>query len=1043
MRLVRLLAVFTLVTFLVAAPASEQDVDRLAAIDTLLKNGQYAEAEKAARRALADISGSDRGQTPDSVAAAHVLNRLGEALIRQGKTDADTQSVIERTLRIEERLEPGTRDLAAAMSNKAFLVESRGDFPSAREWYQRAFETMRGALGPEHPDTVMAEKDLGMAWNELGEYQKARALVEEALAIRLKADPAHVDVAILRHNLGAIEWQMGDYAAAREAFTAAAEGLTRAFGPDHPHVASALEGLAVIQTNLGDHAEALAAYRRVLAIRRKVLSPGHPLVAQTYVNLGDVLMSLGDYRAALDALNRGLSIGEKALGRDHPQLLAALTNLAVVLDRLGDHAGARRTLRRGIAIREKANGADDADLVIPLTQLANLLADDGRWQEARAVYRRARTLGERTRGADHPYVAAMEIDEGLRLAAHGDITEAIPLITHAREARLKALGREHPDAAAALDAHARLAAFQRSTSDAIREALDAEHIARRHFQSVAAVLPESQALLFAEARTRSQDLALFVALRQPRVDAQTVEQLWDAVIRSRALVLDELSWRRRFFTTPERGRRAALDAAANVRARLAQLVLRGPLSDHPASYPRELADAREENDRAETRLAAESAPYERDRANREIGFDAVRRSLPSGAALVSFVRYETGIFTPSARAHRFSYAAFVLPPGASRPVLTPLGSAAAIDALVEGWRRQIRAEAHAPPIGAARRELAYRDAAAALRRRIWDPIARHLVNASRILIVPDSALHLLDFATLPATTGGYLVETGPTIHYATAERDLIPDRLPAGTGLLAVGAPAYDSAPARPLARLGAARARSDCLFDGKARFAPLPESGREVETIARLWREADVRVQLLSGRTASESAVRVGAPGRRVIHLATHGFVMGEGCAQARGNPAARSSTARTLASNPLLGAGLALAGASRQARDAADAADDGILTAEEIGGLNLQGVEWAVVSACDSGTGGTRAGEGIFGLRRAFQMAGVRSVIVSLWPVDDLMAREWMERLYAARLTRHRSTDEAVADADRMLLAERRRLHGSTHPVYWSGFVAAGDWR
>jgi CHAT domain-containing protein/tetratricopeptide (TPR) repeat protein len=1038
---VRLLSILTLLAVLVAAGASEQALDRLGPIDTLIKNGRYAEAEKAARQARAE---AEAGAGADSVAAAHVLNRLGEALIRQGKTDADTESVIDRALTIEERLEPGTRDLAVAMGNKAFLVESRGDFPAAREWYQRAFETMRTALGPNHRDTVMAEKDLGMAWNELGEYQKARTLVEEALSIRSKADPSHVDVAILRHNLGAIEWQKGDYAAAREAFTAAAAGLTRAFGPDHPHVASALEGLAVVQTNLGDHAEALAAYRRVLAIRQKVLPSGHPLIAQTYVNLGDVLMSLGNNRAALEALNRGLSIGEKSLGRNHPQLLAALTNLAVVLDRLGDHAAARRTLRRGIAIREKANGANDADLIIPLTQLANLLADDERWTEARVAYRRARTLGEQTRGADHPYVATVDIDEGLRLAAHGDLTEAGALITRARDARLKALGREHPDAAAALDAHARLAAFQHSTKDAISEALEAEHVARSHFQSVAAVLPESQALLFAEARTRSQDLAIFTAVRQPGgVDAHTIAQLWDAVIRSRALVLQELSWRRRFFTTKEPGRRGALDAAANARAQLAQLVLRGPSADHPASYPRELAQAREENDRGEERLAAESARYERDRTSRDIGFDIVRGSVPAGAALVSFVRYETGFFTPSARAHRFAYAAFVLAPGTSNPVLTPLGEADGIDALVEGWRRRIRGEVNAPPMGAARREITYREAAAALRRRLWDPVARHVGNASRILIVPDSTLHLLDFATLPATKGGYLAEAGSTLHYATAERDLVADRTPSGSGLLAVGAPAYDSAPVRPAPNVASARRQSDCVLDGTRSFAPLPESGREIEAIARLWGETERKVQLLSGRTASESAVRLDAPGRRVIHLATHGFVMGDGCAPGRGTLAARSSTARTLASNPLLGAGLVLAGASSRAQDARDAADDGILTAEEIGGLDLHGVEWAVLSACDSGTGGTRAGEGIFGLRRAFQMAGVRSVIVSLWPVDDRMAREWMERLYAARLQRHRSTDEAVAEANRTLLAERRRHQQSTHPVYWSGFVAAGDWR
>jgi CHAT domain-containing protein len=177
------------------------------------------------------------------------------------------------------------------------------------------------------------------------------------------------------------------------------------------------------------------------------------------------------------------------------------------------------------------------------------------------------------------------------------------------------------------------------------------------------------------------------------------------------------------------------------------------------------------------------------------------------------------------------------------------------------------------------------------------------------------------------------------------------------------------------------------------------------------------------------------------VLHLATHGFVMGEGCMPVGGG-AARTSAVQALASNPLLGAGLVLAGASRRS-GRSTAADDGILTAEEISGLDLSGIDWAVLSACDSGTGVTRAGEGIFGLRRAFQIAGVRTVIVSLWPVEDRLARSWMETLYSARLTRHRSTDAAVREASRSALADRRRLGGSTHPLYWSGFVAAGDWR
>jgi CHAT domain-containing protein len=88
-------------------------------------------------------------------------------------------------------------------------------------------------------------------------------------------------------------------------------------------------------------------------------------------------------------------------------------------------------------------------------------------------------------------------------------------------------------------------------------------------------------------------------------------------------------------------------------------------------------------------------------------------------------------------------------------------------------------------------------------------------------------------------------------------------------------------------------------------------------------------------------------------------------------------------------------------------------------------------------------QTGEGVFGLRRAFEIAGARTLIMSLWPVEDQAAREWMGRLYEARLNGHASTVDAVRQASLEMLKERRSRRESTHPFYWGAFVAAGDWR
>jgi CHAT domain-containing protein len=264
--------------------------------------------------------------------------------------------------------------------------------------------------------------------------------------------------------------------------------------------------------------------------------------------------------------------------------------------------------------------------------------------------------------------------------------------------------------------------------------------------------------------------------------------------------------------------------------------------------------------------------------------------------------------------------------------------------------------------------------------------------------------------------------------------------------MLAMGGAAFDIAS--PVAPADQTRGGLEtCMTLGSLRFAPLAATAREVTDVAALWTgEATV----LTGARATERAFKERAPGSRVLHLATHGFFLPADCdvpnpgtravgglAGGRQRPAVTPSALNA----PLLLSGLALAGANRHA--ARNREDDGILTAEEVATLNLETVEWAVLSACDTGRGEIQDGEGVFGLRRAFQAAGVHTVIMSLWSVEDEATRMWMKSLYDARLRQGMDTANAVRQASLSMLQARRASGATTHPFYWAAFVAAGDWR
>jgi CHAT domain-containing protein len=428
---------------------------------------------------------------------------------------------------------------------------------------------------------------------------------------------------------------------------------------------------------------------------------------------------------------------------------------------------------------------------------------------------------------------------------------------------------------------------------------------------------------------------------------------------------------------------------------------------------------------------------------RRAGLPEIASALAKDAALISFVSYRhrnLRLNRPTenpAQQSVTSYLAFVLRPGQPQPAALYLGSAKEIDSLVAEMRRKVGQEALDPALSPKASEEGYRRSAGRLREKIWDPLVPALGGARRVFVVPDGALNLVNLASLPVGRAGYLVEKPFLFHYLSTERDLMLAQPAAlGTGLLVVGDPAFGSRPAGTVLARTYRGVRSNCTDFQALRFGPLPETALEAKEVAAIWQTAqEGPVVRLSGADAREAAFQEQASGKRVLHLATHGFFLG-GCRAILTDPASGTSE------NPLLLSGLALAGAN--GRSVTGPPDDlGIVTAEQIAAMDLEGVEWAVLSACNTGLGELRAGEGIFGLRRAFQAAGVRTVIAGLWPAEDESTRRWMQALYRSRFLGGMSTSEAVREATLSMLSAQRSRHLSTHPLYWGGFVAVGDWR
>jgi CHAT domain-containing protein len=569
--------------------------------------------------------------------------------------------------------------------------------------------------------------------------------------------------------------------------------------------------------------------------------------------------------------------------------------------------------------------------------------------------------------------------------------------------------------------------------EAISTALADARIRRENLASTIRTMDERQALRYATVRLAGLETALSLA---PAAAPAERDAILDELIRNRGLVFDEMAARHRALSNSDSPavREAAADLA-DARSALARLVVQGRGRVSQKEYDATLEKARTRAHEAEENLALRSAPFRSKLARERAGVSEVRAALPPNSVLVAYVRYDQIDMRHAGAEPIPSYEAFLLRPGDPNARTVPLGPASRIEPLVRAWRAEIDRERDAMGRSAERNERLYRRVGWALEHALMDPIGRELRSAKEVFIVPDGALQAVNFVALPAAHGQYLVQSGPPINLLTAERDLLPpEEAGKGEGLLAIGNPDFQAR--NPGERPSVARAsfrgtHSGCEDFTTLDFEPLPGAAAETLDLARLWKRRGWPADRLTGMYATKAALRDHVAGKRVVHLATHAFFLPGDCRQ--------SDVARE---NPLLRAGLALAGANRRNRATGDQ-DDGILTAAEAASLDLHAADWVVLSGCDTGAGDIQAGEGVLGLRRAFEEAGARTVITSLWPVEDEDARLWMTELYADRFTRNMSTGNSVRAASRSALATCAARHHNTHPFHWAGFTSLGDWR
>lgn len=910
---------------------------------------------------------------------------------------------------------------------KVEALKRQGKYLSALPLAERALMRREELLGKDHLELVEILNSLAEIYRQKWDALTTEQLLSRALSItETTLGTEHPMLISILNDLGRLQSRNRDFAKAEISFQRAMTILEKYFSPDHPWAGKVLANLASLHLQYRTAADTVKAdqmLKRATAIQDRKLSPDHPDHVRTLYVLSERYYTSNE---SVEYLERALAIIEKSCGPNHPDLAPLLSSLGYLYQRNFDKAV--RTLERAVNIYEQSFGSQHARLGGVLTNLGTIHLFYDKLEIAERYYLRAIEVAENALGPNHPDLIPQLANFAILLNSKGDYAKAIEI--HRRTLTLleKVYGPDAAESSAMNNlalVYLKLGDWDQAVSLMDRAANGIE----RNLTRSLVVGSEDEKLSIADASFYLYDNIVTLHTRYASNNPMAMQLALNTILRRKGRVLDttidSLAVLRRHADAIDKN---LLDQLAAKYSQIATLTLQGPNLATPDIYQQKLKRLNEEKSQLEEAISARAVGFRTQ--IQPFSLELLKDVIPPASALVEFARYfprdlKTNDELPA------RYAAYVVKP-LSQPEWVDLGEAAEIEKMVENFRQSLRDS----------RRHDVRQLGRTLDELIMRPVRKILGDTRFVLLSPDGVLNLVPFAALVDEHNQYLVNHY-SLSYLTSGRDLL--RLQAkysDTGVEIIFAnPAFDEAEEKPTSAENASAIERDIVkkYGGSSQnnnsipsvslsdvfFKVLPGTAGEAVALKKLLPQG----QALTGKKATEGLLKqVNRP--RILHIATHGFFVSEILVTP---PSPGGATKRRKIENPLLRSGVALAGANNRK----SGNDDGILTGLEAAGLDLWGTKLVVLSACDTGIGETISGEGLFGLRRAFVLAGSETQVMSLWSVSDQGTKELMIEYYK-RLLRGEGRGEALRQVQLQMLKNPARRH----PFYWASFIQSGEW-
>jgi len=977
--------------------------------------GEWAEAR--AHHILA-IEINERASGPDDIQSAAMLNSLAGALLRLGEYK-EAQSAMERSIRI------CTKVFGPDHSNTGFChftlgqaLRMSGDFRAARIQLGRALVIWEGSLGKEHPQNALALDQLGMLSREEGDFEEARALFERACQIYEKElGSIHPSTAVLQVQIARTYLDQGRFAKAQQLNDKAFEILEGSLPFVHEDIATSLELSTAVYWQQGALQKAREFCEKALEVREKLSGQGNVSFATDLDLLANILQDQGNLDGALECYERSLAISETLLGKSSAN---TLNNLGVLIWEMGELDKAQQYLERSLALWEEQLGKDHPHVGTAMGNLAAILADQGEVEASFKLEVQALEIRRKAFG-DEDYRTALGMQN---LAKHfrdrGKYEQAAPLFEQALIVYENSVGSDHPNATTAFKGYARLLKLQGQFDKASAISAQGLLAALDRLDRELPTMSESGRFLALD-RSMAPGI-LFESLVESDIADMSpyysVFKRWKGMATRMQTATVTLGQSNHDYAI--RNKKSEIQAIAK---ELSNLILL-PKTEQAANHLDLIRSLRKARIEAEREF------------NRALGLDATLDTP-------SLAKVQSGMLDRSVLVDIFVnknvYAWILKPEG--NPTLLFLGKAETMRKAQEEFLQTTAVR------GGSNLSAASASVSAKYYSMLWGPIKNATGEVDTVFISPDGFLCELPFGVLQSAEGAFLLENHRFFYLCDPNQlaNAAESKSVVEGELLAVGGVNYfrrddlsESVTSRPSTRSRVGES-----------WSSLPATRDELQSLRDLhdyileWKSRMVQVE---GKAATEERIRLELPGKRYVHIATHGYFEPDHLpsllldAEEKESKPQLGEQMQAVGLLPGLLSGLVFAGVNGEHDPTRD---DGYLSAEEIQHLDLSACDLVVLSACETALGSARAGEGLMSLRRAFSVAGADTVISSLWKVDDKATAQLMKDFYTNLWEKSMSRGDALHEAKlRMLRRNRIDNGGDAMPSTWGAFVLSGEW-